>query len=361
MQKQTKYLALGLMSGTSLDGVDLALCSFEYKYNRWSFSIVSAATLPYPVTIAESLKECISYTKSQLDRLDIVLGEFFADAIVSFLSDKDVEPDLIASHGHTVFHRPHEGVTLQIGNGKIIADKTGITVINDFRSMDISLNGQGAPLVPIGDRDLFFDFNPCLNLGGFANISYTDQANNIRLACDLSPCNMALNYLSEQLGQPYDSNGLLARGGDIDRELLSALNKLEYYSKSAPKSLGKEWYMEEFLPLMDASEANVFDILATTTEHIAIQIASYVCRIKLEDPLMIVTGGGAYNSFLLERISDYCDIKMFVPADDIVEYKEALIFAYLGILRLKNENNVLSSVTGASQDSSSGRIIKPNS
>lgn len=358
MSIEASYLALGLMSGTSLDGVDLALCRFELQYKRWGFKIIAATTIPYPAHLSESLEECMNYSEPQLMRLDKILGKYYAEIIMKFLSEQEETPDIIASHGHTVFHRPDEGITLQIGDGKNIHSKTGITVINDFRSQDVLYGGQGAPLVPIGDRDLFFDFEPCVNLGGFANISYTDTGDHLRKACDVSPCNMALNYLSKKLGQPYDSNGLLARGGDIDTDLLKALNSLEYYSRKVPKSLGKEWLGQHFLPILDTSEISIFDKLATVTEHIAMQLGEFIRSHEMPDKQMMITGGGTYNEFLLERVSTHCEMKPFIPADNIINYKEAVIFAYLGVLRDRGEINVLSSVTGAEQDSSSGIIYK---
>lgn len=356
---QSSYLALGIMSGTSLDGVDLALCKFDFKGNFRSFKIVSAATLPYPNDILQKLKDCISYNQDDIISLDIELGVFYAELVNKFLRGKKVKPTLIASHGHTVFHRPDKRVTLQIGNGKVLAERTGIKVVNDFRSEDISNSGQGAPLVPIGDRDLFYAYNTCLNLGGFANISFTDITTQERLACDISPCNMALNYLSQKLGQPYDSNGLLARGGEVVSSLMSQLDSLRYYKLKAPKSLGKEWFVEQFLPLIDSSELNIFDILASTTQHIAYQISDFINENSIPGSKLLVSGGGAYNTYLLEKINDSCAIQMVIPAKKIIEYKEALIFAYLGILRMRGEINVLSSVTGAKKDSSSGELHNP--
>ncbi len=344
------------MSGTSLDGVDLALCEFNFKGKFRTFEIAEATTLPYNSTLSKKLKECINYDDKELALLDIEVGEFFSEVINSFLAGRENLPQLIASHGHTVFHRPEEGLTLQIGNGEVMAEKTGITVVNDFRSQDVLLGGQGAPLVPVGDRDLFYAYDFCLNLGGFANISYNDSDSSERIACDISACNMAFNHLSQKLGQPYDSNGLLARGGDIDSELLDQLNNLNYYKLPAPKSLGKEWFVDQFLPILESSELNIFDKLATTTEHIAMQIAKFINVARQAESKLLITGGGAYNSFLIERIRNTCDISMILPRNEIIEYKEALIFAYLGILRIRNEVNVLSSVTGAREDSSSGVI-----
>jgi len=357
MSKSSSYVALGLMSGTSLDGVDLALCKFNLKERLWDFELISATTIAYPTPLKNKLENCIHFNDEEINSLDKELGIYYSEIIRSFLSDKQLQPDIISSHGHTVFHRPDENYTLQIGDGEEIARQTGITVVNDFRSIDVSLDGQGAPLVPVGDKALFSEYNFCLNLGGFSNISYT--GNSKRLACDISPCNMALNMLSEKLGKPYDDKGLLARSGKVNNGLLAKLNSLVYYKQDAPKSLGKEWFQEVFLPLISSSKVNTIDLLRTTTEHIAVQISSFINKRLGKDVNMLITGGGAYNSFLIERIENNCGVKIVIPETRIIDYKEALIFAYLGILRIRNEINVLSSVTGAIRDSSSGIIHKP--
>ena len=357
---QSSYLALGIMSGTSLDGVDLALCKFDFKGKFRSFKIVSAATLPYPAYLQKKLKDCINYEQEAIDKLDFDLGVFYAELVNKFLAGKKVRPNLIASHGHTVFHRPDEGITLQIGNGQVLAERTGIRVVNDFRSEDVGLGGQGAPLVPIGDRDLFYAYDSCINLGGIANISYTDLNTKVRIACDISPCNLVLNHLSQKLGQPYDSRGLLAKGGELDDHLISQLNFLSYYGLPSPKSLGKEWFVEQFLPLIDSSKLNIFDLLASTTHHVAWQISVFINDHIKPGTKLLVTGGGTYNAFLIEKIERNCWVEFVIPNRRIIEYKEALIFAYLGILKIRGEINVLSSVTGASRDSSSGEIHNPN-
>lgn len=354
--KQSSYLALGIMSGTSLDGVDIALCKFDFKGDFRTFKVVSAATRSYPNELLQKLKECFEYDQDDIASLDTELGVFYAEQVNKFLKGKKLRPTLIASHGHTVFHKPDEGITLQIGNGQVLAERTGIKVVNDFRSWDVSKGGQGAPLVPIGDRDLFYAYDACLNLGGFANISFPELSNQERIACDISPCNLALNHLSQKLGQPFDCMGLLARGGEIDSVLFTKLNSLPYYALEPPKSLGKEWFVEHFLPLIDFSELNIFDIIASTTQHIAYQISDFINRSLKPGSRLLVTGGGAYHSFLLEKIQDFTGVQLVKPSKKIIEYKEALIFAYLGVLRIREEINVLSSVTGASEDSSSGTI-----
>jgi anhydro-N-acetylmuramic acid kinase len=281
------------------------------------------------------------------------LAEVFAEAINSWLGDGP-RPDFIASHGHTVFHQPGIGLTTQIGNGAVIAARTGIPTVCDFRTKDVALGGQGAPLVPIGDELLFGDFDACLNLGGISNISY--RIGNKRVAYDISPCNMALNALANRAGQPYDQDGQLAKEGVIIPELLQKLNNLAYYHQNPPKSLGKEWYDEVFSPVLASflSNHSVADLSRTVVEHIAVQI---IANVPKAARTMLVTGGGAHHTFLIQQIQHQRDtLKVIVPDDLIVDYKEALIFAFLGLLRLEGENNCLRSVTGAKKDCCGGCV-----
>lgn len=357
---QSSYVALGIMSGTSLDGVDLAMCKFNFNGNFQGYQLISAATFPYPADLYLKLKECIHYEQEAIKKLDVELGTFYAEKVNLFLANKEAKPHIIASHGHTVSHRPVEGITLQIGNGQVIADLTGIKVVNDFRSEDVSLGGQGAPLVPVGDNDLFYAYDSCLNLGGIANISYKDFKTGIRKACDITPCNLALNHLSQKLGQPYDSRGFLAKGGAVDETLVSQLNALSFYDLPSPKSLGKEWFEEKFLPLIESSKLKIFDVLASTTHHIAWQISEFINNNTKPGSKLLLTGGGTYNAHLVEKIESNCWVQFIIPDKKIIEYKEAMIFAYLGILRIRGKINVLASVTGAKRSSSSGTIIKPH-
>ncbi|MFW6290258.1 MAG: anhydro-N-acetylmuramic acid kinase [Mariniphaga sp.] len=344
----SKYLVVGTMSGTSLDGLDLAAVEFSYAENRWTFSIAAAETSGYTADWEEKLKSSPALSGEQLMELHNEYGSYTGRQINRFMQDHQFVPALIASHGHTVFHQPAKGFTFQLGNGACIAAETGIATAADFRSGDVALGGQGAPLVPVGDRLLFPEYGSCLNLGGFANISY--EKNGQRVAFDICPANFILNDLAQQSGRPFDAGGELGRLGTVNAELLEKLNQLDFYRQPPPKSLGREWMNETFLPLTTASGISLNDKLSTAYEHIALQIANA----SPAKGKMLVTGGGAFNSFLLERIRHYLPYEVVIPNDETVKFKEALVFAFLGLLRFLNEINCYASVTGARKDSSTG-------
>ncbi len=350
---QDTFSVLGLMSGTSLDGLDICHCTISKTANGWEYTILNTVTYPYTVAWAKKLKDAFYFDKSELEKLDLEYGALLAEFVNRFLSEQQIDVNFIASHGHTIFHQPENGYTLQIGNGKILANKTNCTIINDFRSQDVKMGGQGAPLVPIGDQLLFKNYDACINLGGFANISFNE--NQKRIAFDICPINIVLNKLSQEIGLPYDKGGTLARSGKINKELLEKLNSLPYYQQNPPKSLGVEWLNETFLPQLDTTLPTE-DLLRTITEHAAIQIAKAIPTVAKK---VLVTGGGAYNSFFIKRLQSYTEAEIIVPNKELVEFKEALVFAFLGVLRIHNQVNVLSSVTGAEKDHSSGVIIEP--
>ena len=346
------YHLLGLMSGTSLDGLDMALCRFVYDGKKWQYEMLQCETASYPSEITDLLTAAYSGTAYELALADQRLAHFMAASVNRFLAKASCRPDYIASHGHTIFHRPDLGITLQIGSGAVLAAQTGIPVICDFRTADVAMGGQGAPLVPIGDELLFADYDACLNLGGFSNISF--RQNGHRVAFDISPCNMALNDLARQLGQPFDRDGEMAAQGRIESALLNQLNALSFYALRGSKSLGREWYEQTFLPIVAASHASVHDKLRTVTEHIAMQLAAVIVQVSGDK--VLVTGGGAKNSFLLQCTRAHCQHQLVVPDAMTVDYKEALIFAFLGVLRLRGEVNCLADVTGAPKDHCSGAI-----
>lgn len=349
-----KITGLGLMSGTSLDGLDMALCSFRQEDNKWMFEILSATTVNYPEWLNKQLREAHSYSGLLLTKLDRDYGRWIGDKTSQFINDCEFQPSFIASHGHTVFHQPGNRITLQIGSGAEIAAATEITTITDFRSVDIALEGQGAPLVAAGDQMLFGDYDFCLNLGGIANISYVD--NNKRVAYDVCHANMALNYIAGKMNMKMDRNGAEGRNGSVNDQLLKELNKLKYYHTPPPKSLGREWFEEEFLQILNNRPISLNDKLRTVYEHIASMIAS-ACS-SFSKGKLLVTGGGAHNSFLVERLKHHSKHDIIIPGKDIVDFKEALIFAFLGILRLENKVNVLASVTGSKKDNTGGCIYQ---
>ncbi|MDR1552859.1 MAG: anhydro-N-acetylmuramic acid kinase [Prevotellaceae bacterium] len=348
---KNEYYALGLMSGTSLDGLDLALCHFV-KTDRWNYNVIAASTVEYPENLRAKLDKSIELSAYEFVKLDVDLGSFIAEKINSFLEMQSVKPDFIASHGHTTFHQPQIGLTSQIGNGATIAAHTGITTVCDFRTTDVALGGQGAPLVPIGDELLFENYGACLNLGGISNISFRLQGK--RIAFDVSPCNMALNYLANQINMRYDKDGENARKGNVDINLLNKLNDIDFYKKTGAKSLGKEWFDTIFQPCLDAAEISVYDKLRTVTEHIAVQLKNVLHEKNVET--MLVTGGGARNIFLIERFNASGKRKIIVPDSQTIDFKEAIIFAFLGVLRMRGEVNCLRAVTGAKIDNCGGCI-----
>ena len=354
MQKNI-FFTIGLMSGTSLDGVDLVYVKFDYL-NDYHFEIIHSKMYPYSNYWKEKLQNAFEMNKDELNDLNIEYGEFLANLINDFIDKNSIlKIDFIASHGHTIFHKPEEGYTLQIGQGQTIANITDQKVICDFRTEDIELKGQGAPLVPIGDRLLFKNYNYCLNLGGFANISFEEKGK--RIAFDICPVNIVLNHYIRKIGLEYDDKGQMAQSGKINSKLLENLNQLQFYKINSPKSLGFEWVIKEIFPLLNSYSLTIEDTLRTFVEHVAIQISN---QLKGENKSILITGGGAYNAFLISRITKLSKIKIKIPKKEIIEYKEALIFAFLGLLKQQNKINVLSSVTGAIRDHSSGKIFNPD-
>ena len=349
------YRVIGLMSGTSLDGVDLASCVFTLNDNSWSYRIDVAETFPYPEEWTSLLPtlmktDAFTYAKANSD-----LGYYLGNLIRAFILSNRLEADFVASHGHTVFHQPGIGLTTQIGSGAAMAAMCGLPVVCDFRSTDVAHGGQGAPLVPVGDALLFSDYAFCLNLGGFSNISYDVEGR--RIAYDVCPVNTVLNQLARRLGKEYDQDGLIGRSGSIDMSLLEKLNALPYYGMKPPKSLGFEWCDEYIWPMMNEAGLSEPDLMRTYIEHIVIQLSRSV--VDFISGKILITGGGAKNKFLRERLAAQSKHKLVFPSDFMIDYKEALIFSFLGVLRIRGEVNCLSSVTGASRDSVGGAIYLP--
>lgn len=334
------------MSGTSLDGVDLAFCAIDGRH----YQVIDAATLDYTPEWRQRLATVENASAREYALANAELGHLYGRMVKEFLAGR--ECDAVASHGHTVFHQPERGLTAQIGDGDAIAAECGLPVVSNFRTLDVALGGQGAPLVPIGDELFFGRYDACLNLGGIANISYRDGQ---RVAFDICPCNMALNRLAYELGLPFDRNGDNARRGLADYYLGQTLATLPYYRRPAPKSLGKEWFLDSFWPMVEASGLPAVDKLRTVTEHIATQIAVVLNEHRIGS--VLVTGGGAHNGYLIELLKSMAEhTEVVVPDQLTVDYKEAIVFALLGYLRLKGEINTMCSVTGACVDSIGGTV-----
>jgi len=350
-----KHRIIGVMSGTSLDGVDLAYCEFEETAEGYSFTLGACETVPYPETWLNRLKSMPGASAMEYAETHTSYGKYLGRLIRDFISRNQLSVDFVASHGHTIFHNPAKHYTSQIGEGAAMAAGCGLPVVCDFRSGDVAAGGQGAPLVPIGDQLLFPGYNYCLNLGGFANISM--QTNGKRIAFDVSPTNIILNYIAARKGKLFDKDGEMAASGNINDELLQTLNNLGYYHIQAPKSLGREWIEKEIIPMLTYYNISPEDAACTFCEHIAMQIAA--CLENDPDQHMLVTGGGAFNLFLLKRLSANTSVQLIVPDNKTVNYKEALVFAFLGLLRMQAKPNSLSSVTGATHDVSGGAVYLP--
>lgn len=352
---ETEYSVIGVMSGTSLDGLDLVYVNFVKK-KKWSFDIVYAETVEYSPKWYDTLKQLVSFSFKELQNIDDDYIAYLAEAINHFIDKNNIKNiDAVCSHGHTALHQPEKKLTYQIGNKVLLAELLNKKVVCDFRVQDVELGGQGAPLVPIGDKLLFSEYDFCLNLGGFANISM--DFNNARIAYDICPVNIVLNHYVKKLGFNYDDKGKIAAIGTINKDLLNQLNDLSFYKEKHPKSLGLEWVNKNVFPLIDSFKLDVKDVLSTFVSHIAKQIASEIN--KKHNAKVLVTGGGVYNMYLIEQIKQHSKTKIIIPSKELVEFKEALIFGFLGILKLRNETNCLKSVTGALKNHSSGKIFMP--
>ncbi len=346
------------MSGTSLDGLDIAACIFDTHNKNLSYKIIHAETIAYSDEWIDRLTKAYNGNPHELKELNLLYGQYLGDQVNDFINRHQLEIELIGSHGHTIFHQPKKGITVQIGSGEVIRNKTGIPVICNFRKQDVELGGQGAPLVPIGDKLLFSDYSFCLNLGGFSNISFEKE--NRRIAYDISPCNILLNHLSIRMNRSFDEDGNFARKGSIIHSLLQKWNDLSYFQLSPPKSLGREWFESNYLKDINSDNYQIEDLLRTSVEHITQVIAHEINENDShKEQKILMTGGGAHNTFLMERLKEKTNSTVqFTPVDNsLIDYKEALIFALLAYLRYRGEINVLSSVTGSIQNHSSGDVF----
>lgn len=339
------------MSGTSLDGLDMAYCEFEEQEGRWNFSILQAETAAYSDELRQRIIAAETMSGRELALFDVQLGTLFGQLARDFIDRNRLSPDFVCSHGQTIFHQPNKGYTLQIGNLAALCSKVKLTTIGDFRAMDVALGGQGAPLVPIGDLLLFKDYEDCLNIGGFSNISHKQDGSII--SYDICPVNIVLNHLCQKIGQTFDKGGKVAQSSRVDELLLSQLDSLPYYQDlTSGNSLGKEWVEENIFPILENSSISVQEQIATYTLHAAKQISLNIKGRTL------ASGGGTYNTHLVNLIRQNTDFPIEIAEKTITDYKEAMIFAFLGVLRVRNEANCLQSVTGASRSCCSGMVLQ---
>jgi len=365
--KQEEYKVLGMMSGTSLDGLDMAYCRFWQEDGNWKYVIDEAITVAYSEDKKKELQEAIQLDSIDLFKLHKRYGAWLGETAKQFIEKRGISVDFISSHGHTIHHRPEEGYTFQAGDGAELAKHSGQTVICDFRAEDVKQGGQGAPLVPIGDRLLLSEYDYCLNLGGISNISFEKDGQ--RIAYDIGIANMLLNPLAQKAGLDYDHNGDLARQGSLNEALYEALNALEYYTLPYPKSTGYEWFTQTVWPLVESFEDSPENLLHTAVHHIAEQISLSVksAQKDIGQPLdklgasyqLLASGGGAKNGYLIEALQQKLgeDIQVVVPDARLVDYKEALVFALMGVLKMENQTNVLASVTGGHADVCTGYLF----
>lgn len=340
------------MSGTSLDGLDIAYCEFEEQNGRWSYKIIEAETVPYSEEFRKRVIAIENASAVELSSFDVELGHYFGRLTREFIDKHSLTPDFVCSHGQTIFHQPAKGYTTQIGNLAALCSEVRMKTIGDFRTLDVMLGGQGAPLVPIGDLLLFADYDNCLNIGGFSNISHKQDGK--ITAFDICPVNIVLNHLCGKIGLPFDKDGHLAAENKTDESLLAELNALPYYAdKSGGKSLGKEWVLSEVFPLLERSGLSTEDQIATFTTHAAEQISKNILSGRT-----LVSGGGAYNTHLLNLIRQNSQSEIEIADKTTTDYKEAMIFAFLGVLREREQVNCLASVTGASQNTCGGSVVQ---
>ncbi len=342
---------IGLMSGSSMDGLDAALCQFKFSNQSIHYKILQTKTFSYSPQIIRLLQTIRNTSALSLFEQDVLYSQWIGKKLNQWISNNHLKANAIAFHGHTVFHYPEKGFSVQLGNAHQLAAITHLPVIHNFRNLDIALGGQGAPLVPIGDKLLFHQYDACLNIGGIANVFIQKS----QISYDICIANMALNFFAQQLNTSFDKNGNLARKGKINYSLLKELNNLSYFQLKPPKSLNREYFEEYYLPLLKKYKLSNPDYLSTLTEHIALKISQ---AINLSDiQTVLITGGGALNKYLMERIKWHSNKKIIVPDKTLIKFKEALVFALLGYLRTYELPNTILSATGASQSASCGEIV----
>lgn len=353
-----EYNIIGVMSGSSMDGVDLAHCTIKSENGSWDFKINHGTTIPFNENWRVRLSQLRKQSALNYVKTDVFFGYFLGEICNDFIQENNLKVDFIASHGHTAFHDPKKGITAQVGDGQSLSAISNLPSVTDFRRMDVAKMGEGAPLVTIGDDLLFSEYDFCLNLGGFANIS--SRIDGKRVGYDICANNILLNRVARDLGQSYDEDGKIADSGSINYELLKDLNNIEYYSKPYPKSLNRDWINKELWHIVrDYKETSLEDRMTTLVDHIATQIGNNINDLSngnSEGKKVLVTGGGAFNLTLIDYLKTHTDAEIIVPEDLLVNYKESMIFALLGSLRIQNKENIIGEGTGANANSVAGAL-----
>jgi anhydro-N-acetylmuramic acid kinase len=356
------YRAIGIMSGSSLDGLDIVFAELQENAGKWTYEIINADCYPYSPQWSQTLRSAITLNAMDYQLLHVDYGHYIGKEVNRFIEENALQfkVALIASHGHTTFHVPAKKMTAQLGDGAAIAAQTGLPTVSDLRALDVAFGGQGAPIVPIGEKLLLGNYDYYLNLGGIANISFTNNLK--RIAFDICPANRVLNMLANDAGKEFDKGGNLAAGGAVNAKLLNELNQLEYYNQPYPKSLANDFGTDTVYPIIKRAGINTNDELRTYVEHIIHQVKIAIAgegMMPATNYQLLATGGGAFNTFLMQRLKielQALNINVVIPDENLVKYKEALIMALIGVLRWREEYNVLSSVTGASRDSIGGAL-----
>jgi anhydro-N-acetylmuramic acid kinase len=355
-----KYI--GVMRGTSLDGLDVVLCEIDNSTCR----LLASAEYPFDKELKNDVLHAIhaSITLEFIGHLDSRLGELFADSIHAFMSENKINPQDITAigvHGQTLWHQPEGNFpfSMQLGNPNIVTAKTGINVVCDFRRKDIALGGQGAPFAPAFHKEIFGSLKrntAVLNIGGMANITFLDGE--LR-GYDTGPGNVLMDYwITQSRNLPYDKDGAFSACGSVNEELLKSFLSDDYFKKAPPKSTGREYFNENWLslhmPLFQTIKDE--DIQRTLLELTAQSVANEIRKTPTD--LLIVCGGGAKNSFLMKRLEDLCTIEVTKSDHYGVsgDFLEAMAFAWLAYKRVHNEKVELRSVTGARENSVLGGI-----
>lgn len=355
------YKVIGLMSGSSLDGLDIAFVELQENGGKWSYEILQGDCYEYDEIWMDKLKHAISLNALDYQLLHTEYGHYLGQQVNTFIERNKLhhQVNLISSHGHTTFHRPDKLMTGQLGDGAAIAAETQLPVVTDLRAMDVAFGGQGAPIVPIGEKMLLGDYTYFLNLGGIANVSA--NINEVFTAFDICAANRVLNMLASEKGLVYDEGGNIAASGKVNDTLIQKLNELEYYKLPHPKSLANDFGTDLVFPIVKQASITIEDAMRTYVEHIALQIKNAIVSFNLQATAgrLLATGGGAFNSFLIKRLKEVLqelNIEVVIPDENLIKYKEAVVMALMGTLRWREEYNVLASVTGSKRNSIGGAL-----